>query len=216
MLNRFPEQLNNTMHTFDCRSRGFDWAMISLARRLAQESMDQRTGTSSTSAPFHLLKVVPLQKGNLMKEQRALFTGLAFLTAMLTGCEPTTEMGSASQAEQNAATAVGEHHTVELTTANFETLVLNSEQPVLVDFWAAWCGPCRQISPMVEALAKEYDDRFVVGKVNVDQHGAIAAQYEIASIPTLLYFKNGQVVKKTVGVVSEDTLRRQMEEVISL
>ncbi len=151
-----------------------------------------------------------------MKEQRALFTGLAFLTAMLTGCEPTTEMGSASQAEQNAATAVGEHHTVELTTANFETLVLNSEQPVLVDFWAAWCGPCRLISPMVEALAKEYDDRFVVGKVNVDQHGAIAAQYEIASIPTLLYFKNGQVVKKTVGVVSEDTLRSQMEEVISL
>ena len=90
---------------------------------------------------------------------------------------------------------------VELTDSSFETEVLKSTIPVLIDFWAIWCGPCRMVSPIVEELAGEYTGKLKVGKVDVDSNTATAMQYGIRSIPTLLLFKEGQVVEQIVGAV---------------
>jgi len=87
---------------------------------------------------------------------------------------------------------------LEITDANFEELVLKSDKPVLVDFWAEWCGPCRMVGPVVEELSTEYAGKAVIGKVNVDHNSNISAKYGIRNIPTLLFFKNGEVVEKHV------------------
>jgi thioredoxin 1 len=100
---------------------------------------------------------------------------------------------------------------LEITDDNFEDVVLKSDKPVLVDFWAEWCGPCRMVGPVVEELAKEYDGRAVIGKVNVDQNSSISSNYGIRNIPTLLYFKNGILVDKQVGVVPKATLAAKLE-----
>ena len=99
----------------------------------------------------------------------------------------------------------------EFTEANFEELVLNSDKPVLVDFWAEWCGPCRMVGPIVEELANDYDGKAVIGKVNVDEHGEISMKYGIRNIPTLLVFKNGEVVDKQVGVAPKTALAAKLE-----
>ena len=91
----------------------------------------------------------------------------------------------------------------ELTRDNFNEIV-KSDKPVLVDFWASWCGPCRMVSPIIDQLAEEYAGKISVGKVNVDDEGALAAEFAIVSIPTVLLFKNGKVVDKLVGVHSFD------------
>lgn len=88
---------------------------------------------------------------------------------------------------------------VRLTKNNFKDEVLNSNIPVLVDFWATWCGPCRMVAPIVEEIADEYDGRIKVGKVNVDEEPELAMQFRVASIPTLMVFKNGQLVNTAVG-----------------
>lgn len=95
---------------------------------------------------------------------------------------------------------------LELTDANFEEVVLKSDKPVLVDFWAVWCGPCRMVAPIVEELAKEYEGRAVIGKLDVDNNPQVSAQFGIRNIPTLLVFKNGQVVDKQVGAVPKSVL----------
>ena len=92
---------------------------------------------------------------------------------------------------------------LEITDANFEELVLKSDKPVLVDFWAEWCGPCRMVGPVVEELSTEYAGKAVVGKVNVDNNSEISAKYGIRNIPTILFFKNGEVVEKHVGVAAK-------------
>lgn len=93
-----------------------------------------------------------------------------------------------------------------ITDANFEELVLNSKVPVLVDFWAEWCGPCRMVGPVVDELSKEYDGKAVVGKVDVDNNPKIATDYGIMSIPALLFFKDGKLVDKQVGAVPKHVL----------
>lgn len=103
---------------------------------------------------------------------------------------------------------------VEFTEGNFEQEVLQASTPVLVDLWAAWCGPCRVIAPMVEELAGTYQGKVKIGKVNVDDHPQIAAQYRIMNIPTLLLFKGGQEVDRIVGVVPKEELSRRIERVL--
>ena len=94
---------------------------------------------------------------------------------------------------------------VKITNENFENYK-NGSEPLVVDFWATWCGPCRQLAPTVEELAKEYDGKITVGKCDVEEADEIAAQYGIRNIPTLLFFKNGEVVDKSVGAVPKSTL----------
>jgi thioredoxin 1 len=100
---------------------------------------------------------------------------------------------------------------LEFSDSNFEEEVLNSETPVLVDFWAEWCGPCRMIGPIVEELSKEYEGRAKVGKMNVDHNPNIPMKYGIRSIPTLLVFKGGELVDKVVGAVPKTNIVSKLD-----
>jgi thioredoxin 1 len=102
-------------------------------------------------------------------------------------------------------------HTLEFTDANFDNDVLQSDQPVLVDFWAEWCGPCRQMTPTIDALAVEYVGRVKVGKLNVDHNNQTAARYQVRGIPTLLLFKGGKVVEQMVGARSKADVQRVID-----
>ena len=103
---------------------------------------------------------------------------------------------------------------LEITDSNFEE-VLNSEKPVLVDFWAEWCGPCKMIGPVVEELAADYDGKAVVGKVDVDVNPEVSAKFGIRSIPTLLVFKNGEIVDKQIGAVPKSVLSQKLDAQIA-
>jgi len=102
--------------------------------------------------------------------------------------------------------------TIEINQSNFETEVLRSNQPVLVDFWAEWCGPCKMLAPVLDEIASEQADHVKVAKVNVDDNPVLAEHYGIQSVPTLLYFAHGEVLSQTVGVVSKRKIVQQLEE----
>ncbi len=100
---------------------------------------------------------------------------------------------------------------LEITDATFDEVVLKSDKPVLVDFWAAWCGPCRMVGPVIEEIAKDYEGKAVVGKVDVDANQEFAAKYGVRNIPTVLLFKNGEVVDKQVGVAPKSTYTQKID-----
>ncbi|MBC8215791.1 MAG: thioredoxin [Candidatus Marinimicrobia bacterium] len=102
----------------------------------------------------------------------------------------------------------------EFTSENFDSEVIKANQPVLVDFWAEWCGPCKAIAPTINAIAKEYTEKVKVGKVNVDQNQQVAMQYGIRSIPSLLIFNKGKVVQQIVGAVPKESITKLLDETL--
>lgn len=103
---------------------------------------------------------------------------------------------------------------INLTEDTFKQEVLESDAPVLVDFWAPWCGPCRTLGPIIEELAREYDGKIKICKLNVDENQKIAGEYRITSIPTILLFKGGKVVDQVMGVADKDTLKSKLDALI--
>ena len=103
---------------------------------------------------------------------------------------------------------------LEITDSNFDELVLKSDKPVVVDFWAEWCGPCKMIGPLIDEMSKDYEGKALVGKVNVDQNANVSAQFGVRSIPTVLFIKNGEVVDKSVGAVHKATLDSKLEALL--
>tara|TARA_B100000579_G_scaffold44704_1_gene31174 strand:- start:88 stop:405 length:318 start_codon:yes stop_codon:yes gene_type:complete len=101
---------------------------------------------------------------------------------------------------------------LEITDESFEDVVLKSEKPVMVDFWAAWCGPCRMVGPIIEELSTDFEGRAIVGKLDVDANQEFAAKYGVRNIPTVLVFKNGEVVGKQVGVAPKSTYTQALEQ----
>lgn len=106
-------------------------------------------------------------------------------------------------------------NTLTLSDAGFDQDVLNSDVPVLVDFWAEWCGPCRMMAPTIEAIADEYSGKVKVGKLNVDQNNNTAFRFQIRSIPTLLLFKGGKVVEQRIGAIGKSDVQRMLEPHVS-
>ncbi|MBW6489798.1 MAG: thioredoxin [Lentimicrobium sp.] len=103
---------------------------------------------------------------------------------------------------------------IELTDANFEEIVLKSDKPAIVDLWAEWCGPCRMVGPLVEEMSHEFEGRAVIGKLDVDNNPGITAKYSIRNIPTILFFKNGEVADKQVGAVPKSVLVAKLEKLL--
>lgn len=102
-----------------------------------------------------------------------------------------------------------------INDSNFEEVVLKSDKPVVLDFWAEWCGPCRMVAPIIDQMAEEYKDKAVIGKVDVDSNPAIAQQFSVMNIPTVLFLKGGNVVEKVVGAVPKKKLVETLEKVIN-
>jgi thioredoxin 1 len=103
---------------------------------------------------------------------------------------------------------------LEVTDANFDEVILNSDKPAIVDFWAEWCGPCRMVGPIVAEIAEEYGDKVVVGKLDVDSNPGISSRFGIRNIPTILFFKGGEIVDKQVGAVPKGNLTKKLDAIL--
>tara|TARA_B100000614_G_scaffold57290_1_gene50440 strand:- start:83 stop:400 length:318 start_codon:yes stop_codon:yes gene_type:complete len=103
---------------------------------------------------------------------------------------------------------------LEITDSNFEETVLKSDKPVMVDFWAAWCGPCRMVGPIIDELSEEYDGKAIIGKIDIDSNQQYAAQFGVRNIPTVLVFKDGELVDRKVGVSSKNDYAAAIDKLI--
>jgi thioredoxin 1 len=165
------------------------------------------------SVPFLRLTIVYRAPGNQKNQRKSVLNSkitlsLTLLAAILVGFvgwKALIHPGNASDSKHGPV--------VKLTSANFEQLVLKSEKPVLVDFWATWCGPCVAMTPTVEKLATQFEGKVVVGKLNVDEAKNLAAKYEISSIPAFLLFKNGKVLSRSVGGMTIEELASMLDNV---
>jgi thioredoxin 1 len=103
---------------------------------------------------------------------------------------------------------------LEITDANFEEIVMKSDKPVVVDFWAEWCGPCRMIGPVIEEMSTEYEGKAIIGKVNVDENPGVSAKFGVRNIPTILFVKNGEIADKSVGAVPKAQLTAKLDAIL--
>ncbi|HTO37539.1 MAG TPA: thioredoxin [Brumimicrobium sp.] len=103
---------------------------------------------------------------------------------------------------------------VEITDANFEELVMKADKPVVVDFWAEWCGPCRLVGPHIEELHTEYEGKAIIGKVDVDANPGVSMKFGIRNIPTILFIKDGEIVDKSIGAVPKDQLKSKLDAIL--
>lgn len=103
---------------------------------------------------------------------------------------------------------------VEITDANFDEVVMKADKPVVVDFWAAWCGPCRMVGPIIDEMHAEYDGKAIIAKVDVDQNPGVSAKFGVRNIPTILFIKNGEVVDKSVGAVPKAQLTAKLDAIL--
>ena len=119
---------------------------------------------------------------------------------------------NSEQQKANNKIGGGTMAVITITNKNFEEEVMNSQIPVLLDFWASWCGPCKMASPIVDSVAEELDGKVKVGKINVDEESELANQFNIESIPTLVVINNGKIVNESIGVMSKDEIMSMIEE----
>ena len=152
---------------------------------------------------FHHAKLVARAKG--IPSVKALRPWIEYLLGR--GPKPTTPKRSQTQ-------VAGDGRPVEVTDATFDQAVLNADVPAMVDFWASWCGPCRTVGPIVEELAQTFAGRALVAKLNVDANQSIARRYGVMSIPTLVFFRNGQEVDRVTGVQPKQVLQQKLEALI--
>jgi thioredoxin 1 len=136
---------------------------------------------------------------------------VALLSLFVIGC--TSQHGPDASSGTHAGPD-GNHATVAVDDTNFNVIVLQSDKPVLVDFWAEWCGPCQVLTPIVEELATDFEGRAVVAKVDVDQSPFVAQQYGIASIPAIILFKDGKMVDRVIGIHSKEDLSAMLESAL--
>lgn len=143
------------------------------------------------------------------------------LFGLQVGCKPVKEGGASSRSEvglvgdsSSSDSSSSDSLIVKVDDSNFEQVVLNAQHPVLVDFWAPWCGPCVALGPTIDELASDYEGRVVVCKLNVDEAGELAGRYGISGIPALLVFQGGEVVDQTVGMQAKENLAAMLEKAL--
>ena len=132
--------------------------------------------------------------------------------ARAAAAEKLTDKGSRLRTPAQRQRKMASEKVTTLTDTNFDQSVIKADQPVLVDFWAEWCGPCKRLGPTIDELATDYDGRVTIGKLNVDDNPSVAGRFSIRGIPTLLLFKGGQIVEQVVGLADKDSLKKLIDK----